>query len=204
MNFQFNKLEVIAKVAKDAMRAVQASAIQLQGRIQDRLNLRSSNIGSGGQSSPPGEPPANRTGALMRSVQAIDVTTDRMRPTWRVGTALPYAKIQEFGGLIRPKKGRFLPVPIGVAGQRAMREAKGNLRSLNLKVFRSPDGKLFLYRPADTSSKKRKLRTDHLLFRLVKSVYLPPRPYFRPSIAEHQAAIKDEFGKEMEKHRGGV
>ena len=186
MKMEFNKLSAIESIRRKVTRAVASSAVELQERIKERLNRKASNIGNGGTPSEPGGPPAKKSGTLARSIQAIDVTTDQNKPTWRVGTAEKYAKIQEFGGRIVPKKAKFLAVPVGVAGQRAARDAKGDLRSLQLRVQRTASGKLLLVR--DVGGRHAK---TEILFVLVKSVTLPARPYFRPSIAEHSAALVD-------------
>ncbi len=194
MKMSVNKLQIMLKLQKQAKQAVAASAIALQDRIVTKLSQHASNIGSGGIPSPAGSPPGQNTGALARSIQSVDVTTNPMKPTYRVGTNMVYAKIQEYGGRITPKKGKYLPVPIGLAGRRALRDSKGDLRSLHLKIFRAPNGKLFLYRPGQITARNKKgERTDHLLFRLVKSVYLPARPYFRPAIAEHRKDLLKMF-----------
>ena len=68
---------------------------------------------AGGLSSRPqsagfaGEPPRTRTGTLRRSIGFWRVTKDSVA----IGAdmeAAPYARIQEFGGIIRPKKGPWL------------------------------------------------------------------------------------------------
>ncbi len=194
MKVEFNKNAAISKIQKAAAQVVATIAVDLQGRIKTKLAAHNSSLTGGLNASPPGSPPGNRTGALLRSIDAINVTTDANHPHWRVGTKLPYAKIQEYGGRIRPKNVKYLPVPIGASGVRALREAAGkSLRTLNLKVFKAPNGKLFLYRPADPGAKKKDRRIDKLLFRLVKSIYLPARPYFRPAIAEQRLALKAEL-----------
>jgi phage gpG-like protein len=82
-------------------------------KVREALNKRASNKESGGSPSPPGQPPAKMTGALGRSI-TVD-TVRRLGKTFRtfVGTNLKYARIHEFGGIIRPKKKKALRFKIG-------------------------------------------------------------------------------------------
>ena len=102
----------IKQIVQRAGRAgVFAAAIGLQKAIKGKLNLASSNQGR--TPSPAGQPPAKMTGTLGRSIQIDNTNPDRLR----VGTNLVYAKIQEFGGVIRPKRSRFLIVPVNDAAR---------------------------------------------------------------------------------------
>lgn len=83
---------------------------------------------------------------------------------------------------------KYLPVPLGPDGARAMKKAKGDLRSLNLTPLRI-NGKLFLVKWKG-STKRGGAKPVKPLFLLVKSVYLPARPYFRPAIAEQRQEEK--------------
>ncbi len=179
-----NKLQIMLKLQKQAKQAVAASATMLQKRIVDKLSLHQSNIGAGGIASPAGSPPGQNTGELARHIQMVDVTTSPMKPTYRVGTNIVYAKIQEFGGRIRAVKSKFLTIPIGVDGKRAAKKANGDIRSLKLFPVRI-HGKLFLVEWKG-STKKGGASKPKILFALRKEVYLPARPYFRPAIAEHK------------------
>lgn len=191
MSVEFNKQSIMNKLRKEVRAAIHASAINLQDRIQEKLNLHSSSLTSGGVASPPGSPPGNRTGELSRSIQTVEDTKDPNKIVFRVGSKVKYARIQEFGGRIVAKRKKFLPIPIGIAGAQAMKRAKGNLRNLKLRVLRTAEGKLFLVK--DNKESKRRGQTFKVLFKLVKSVVLPARPYFRPAIAEHRIALRQEF-----------
>lgn len=199
MGLKFDKNKTIARIQLAALHGVARGAIMLQDNVVAKLSRVASNVGAGGHPSPPGSPPGQNTGALARSIQAVDVTKTPMKPTYRVGTKLIYARIQEYGGRIRAKKGKFLPVPVGVDGKRAMRDAKGNLRSLNLKLVRTKAGQLLLVKElkigdkAAKGSKKEKFAQTKILFVLKKQVYLPPRPYFRPAYAETSKEIQKEI-----------
>lgn len=180
MSVQFNREKIMQRLRVAVSQAIAKSAIELQAAVKAKLNLHASNIGNGGIAAPAGGPPGNRTGSLSRSIQAKDITAEPLKPTWRVGTNMVYARIQEMGGRVRPKKGKFLPVPIGVDGMRAMARAKGNLRSLDLTLLRTKAGKLLLGKWKGT----KRSQTFQPLIILVKEVYLPARPYMRPAYNE--------------------
>ncbi len=193
MKMEGDKLKAMARIQKLAAAYVADSAVRLQKRIQDKLNQKNSSLTSGLNPSAPGEPPANRTGNLKKKIDVVNVTVNKLKPTWRVGTNVVYARIQEFGGRIRPTKSKYLAVPVGPDGARAAKKAKGDLRSLKLHVVRS-GGKLLLVEWKGSTLRKG-AKPMKVLFVLVKSVFLPARPYFRPAIAEHrQEAAQDLQG----------
>jgi len=77
-------------------------------KVGDSLRLRGSSKSAGGQPSPPGSPPAQKTGTLARSI-AYDLQGN----TAFVGVASSepsnkYAMIHEFGGRIEAKSAPFL------------------------------------------------------------------------------------------------
>lgn len=185
---KFDKMAFMRKVTQSVSKAVAGSAIELQEEIQHQLSLKSSSITSGGTPSLPGLPPALNTGALRRSIVAKNITTEQLKPTWRVGTNLIYARIQEFGGYIHAKKSKFLTIPLGVDGRRAARNAKGNIRSLNL-TFLVVNGKPFLGK----FLKRAKAAIFKPLFILKKKVYLPPRPYMRPARIQHEPKLRADI-----------
>lgn len=101
-----------------------------------------------------GTRPLQDTGRLMASI------TGRSSPTEVVvGTAHPAAALQQHGGVVRPKKGKFLAIPLTKEAQRAgsPRRMKGSTR---MPLFaRRVDGQL----------------VGHFL--LCKKVTVPPRPF---------------------------
>lgn len=197
MNVSFDKAKFMQKVTQKVLGAIAISAIELQETIRGKLNLASSNIGSGGHPSTPGNPPAKRTGALARSIQAVNITKNPLMPTYRVGTNNVYARIQEYGGRIRAKKGKFLPIPVGVEGQRAAKAANGDIRKLNLRLVRTKGGKLLLVKD-EAGTKKGKGARSQILFVLKKEVYLPPRPYIRPAYAQMKDKIEGNIKSAIE------
>ena len=84
------------------LKAGDRAAITLQSEIKKTL--------SGASPASSGSPPGVKTGALRRSIQVDN--RDRKNGRWRVGTNLVYARIQEFGGVIRAKTAKFLKFQI--------------------------------------------------------------------------------------------
>lgn len=207
MKTTFDRQKILQRVKDGVFFAIQKSAFELQANVQKSLNQGASNFG--GAPSSPGSPPHNRTGALMRSIQAIDLTVDPIRPSYRVGTNLEYARIQEYGGPIRPKPGhKYLAIPVGDEGRRAARAANGDLRKLRLQVQRTKSGKLLLVQtigPGEKAFKggtKSRYGETRILFVLKKFVILPARPYMRPAYNAAQPMIRENIAKATMKALG--
>jgi phage gpG-like protein len=138
------------------------------------------------QSSPPGQPPGTGTGNLRRSFAITPPQNGRAFVT----TSANYARVQEFGGTLRPTSKRYLTVPLNVRAK-AMRANTKDLRTQALSVIRSAKGKLLLVRH------KGRGRGQQIepMFLLTRSVTLPARPYIRPTMAkqETKAAMTTGF-----------
>lgn len=84
---------------------LESAAITMTDGVRQQLNLRGSSKSAGNQPSPPGKPPANKTGNLFNSIiYEIDGNT----ATIGVRSSSPankYAMIHEFGGRINAKNG---------------------------------------------------------------------------------------------------
>ena len=94
--------EFLADVESAVMDGLEAGGVVLSRETTRLLGLRASHKGAGGQSSPPGEPPAQMTGNLRRSIGEQVELSER---AVFVGVASDspanqYAMIHEFGGLI--------------------------------------------------------------------------------------------------------
>lgn len=184
MSVSFDKNKLINAVRIGAAKGVALAAVKLQGNIKNILQQKSSNFAAGGIPSEPGEAPAMGTGKLVRSIKAIPSSQSTVdKPAWRVGSNLIYSRIQELGGTITAKKGKYLAVPIGLDGRRAARNSNGNLRSLNLVLIRVK-GKALLWGPVGGGARQIGIKGKTLipLFVLKHSVKMPARPYFRPAI----------------------
>jgi len=183
---------VKSRVREAAIETTNAISILFMNMVSLKLTEGgASNIGSGGQSSPAGGPPAVDTGALRRSFGVDSKTADStdaygisqrigLGLIRRVGTKLIYARIQEFGGVIRMKDKRLL-VPIGVEGKRFIRrygKPKGAIRAQKLTLIRRPGKDPLLVKI--NGSGKGKGQSWTLIAVLKESVRLPARPYMRP------------------------
>lgn len=122
----------------------------------------------------------------------------------RVGTNLKYALIHEIGGWVRAKPGGALAIPIHPDAKKAK---IGGLGGEETTTVRSefpdldfiPRGNLppLLVRSRKGGGKRGK-STD-LMFVLVKSTYLPPRPYLRPALYGKRAEITKVLLKPLPK-----
>lgn len=190
VNFQMNnivwKKEAFMRRVKAATKVAVASvALDILEDAKKKLYKSHAN----GEPSAPGTPPGYGAGNLYRSMEAIDATTDPDHPKYRVGSNIIYARIQEYGGRISAKKGKFLAVPVGQEGRRAARDCGGNIRSLSLRIVRTKAGKLLLVKDLNKGQKatpfsnRAKGSQTIILFVLKRSVVLPARPYLRPAYA---------------------
>lgn len=116
---------------------------------------------------PPGGGLATRTGGLKRSFQMK--LTGRTLKSMRLSVVSdsPYAAIHEYGGTIRPKKGRYLTIPLDAA-KTAAGVARGGARMFdNTFVQKSRAGNLIIFQK----------KGDRIipLFVLKESVRIPKR-----------------------------
>lgn len=187
----------------------------LDAQAQVIVDQAVANIGRGGDwpssssgmdVNPPGGFPKWRTGKLARSIAhdgksgtneaKDDSFVRRVGSTMGYGTG--YAAIQEFGGVVRAKKGKYLTVPIGQLGHKYLRQYGNNMRSANLEFRKTKDGRAFLFVPSQmTKAGKVKKGTGIPVFRLIQSVRIPARPYLRPAAnttrAKQVAAFENAF-----------
>lgn len=177
--------EVLTRIRKNVERSIATSAIILQIETKNQLNK-----GASPPSSAPGSPPHKLTGALGQSIQTDLRGIREKNPRVRVGPSLfrvPYARIQELGGTIVPRKGRALAVPIGAEGRKAARDAGGSIRSLNLIYIKRKGGQ------APLLAKSIGGNAIKPLFILLKSVTLPARPYLKPAAQLARPQIRKQF-----------
>ena len=141
---------------------------------------------SRGVASAPGTPPNVQRNSLRKG---IDHTPAKDGVAIIHTSKTTYAAIQEFGGVIRAKGKRFLPIPLSFEARR-IQEREGGLRSsgVPMHVIRTKAGKLLLVKRLIRRGKNAtKLIGSQAMFVLVKSVRLPARPYMAP--AERSAPL---------------
>jgi HK97 gp10 family phage protein len=121
-----------------------------------------------------------KSGTLNRSIHSLTVELDRNHVVVEIGTNLEYAKIHEYGGTIKPKKAKFLAVPLT---EEARRYVSPRLFPRELHpVIHDDKGTL---RDADG--------TAH--YALVKSVTITAQPYMRPAWDEKRDEAVREMGE---------
>lgn len=138
----------------------------------------------GGKPSAPGSPPNRQQGALSRSISSV--VEGR---TARVGSNLAYARIQEKGGTIRPRNGRFLWVPINArAGETptAVRNDKKNFAFIPRRA-----GGWFVVRKSKSGRKTKR----GLLYVLIHGTNLAARPYLAPALGRVAPRMSTIFAK---------
>jgi hypothetical protein len=141
--------------------------------------------------SAPGTPPNRQRSGLANSIGSTKATEAGSKFTASAGSALPYARIQDRGGTIRAKGGKFLLVPINVAAKRLQETHQGSLRSLPMKVIRTKGGKLYLMGDdrVKYTNKQAGLRVNNKpIFALRRSITMRKRPWAAPALAK---ATKD-------------
>lgn len=136
--------------------------------------------------SPAGGPPGTGTRKLQQSITATPAKNGRSI----VGTNVPYARIQELGGTLKPRTKKYLTVPVNDRAAQ-MRANTKDLRTQNL-TFRKGHhpGIAFLWR----TTKGKNARSE-LMFVLKRFVRIPARPFMRPAATskENQSAMVKAF-----------
>lgn len=117
---------------------------------------------------------AKRTGELARSFQMSLAGETLADAKLRIWTTSPYAKIHEYGGTIRPVKGKWLTIPLPGAATKAG-VARGGARDFENTFFAwSKNGNLILFQKG-----KGKKGKPTPLFVLKEEVTIPARLGFR-------------------------
>lgn len=148
-----------------------------------------------------------RTGNLRRSIlgTATVEPSGALAVSLRAGggaKAVKYARIQELGGTVTPKRGRYLRIPLKAAKTAAgVDRYAGPLRQAlpGLFVIRAKSGKLFLVRPKGRG----KSRGLEFLYLLVEKSTIPARPYLRPSMDDVAQSLKTNMGAALSAAIGG-
>jgi hypothetical protein len=120
----------------------------------------------------------SRSGTLANSFQAAELP-GASDEEWAgsVYTRAPYARLQEFGGTVTPKRAKYLTIPLDAAKTRAAGQVRGYARSWPGITFvrRLDDGRLCVFVRKGQGKRAREIP----IFLLVRSVTVPPRLGFR-------------------------
>jgi phage gpG-like protein len=112
---------------------------------------------------------SGRSGNLKNSVQVMQKSDFAWKLT--VGSAqVPYAAIHEYGGEIRPKKAKWLTIPMDDA---AIGHYAREFENLTFVLSKKKEGTAYLFSDAHL-----------LMYLLVKKVRMPKRPYIQPACDE--------------------
>ena len=111
---------------------------------------------------------------LSRSVHAALSAASETQARVDAVTNLVYAAIHEFGGVIRPNKGKYLAIPVGTY--------QGSPTAHTDLSFRGKGDTLVMVDGA-----------GNVQYVLKTSVVIPARPYLRPAVDENGYAIEEEM-----------
>lgn len=121
-----------------------------------------------------------RTGKLRQSISS-GVRVSRDVPEAFVRAATPYAGIQELGGVVRPKRSRYLTIPLDPVLTAAGVTRQSARQTPGLFPYRARSGKLFLAR--DTGD------GIEMVFQLVRQVKIRPKYYLRDAMKDAAKAL---------------
>jgi phage gpG-like protein len=184
--------KLLSKGAAEKMSIVLFRAFQRIG--EETANIVKSNLS--------GRILNTRTGHLrVKTESKVVSTSDNITATIgsgvRTGGRLPYAEIHETGGVIRPKRGKHLTIPMAAA-----LTAAGVPRFTARQVFsgQTPYDKGAVIGKTVFGIMKGEKPTP--LFSLVKSVTIPARRYMSRSLEEIEnrvtSIIKESIAKQLE------
>lgn len=137
------------------------------------------------------EQQGRRTG---RYLSGIRHSVDVRRLQARIGTNVKYAPQREYGGTIKPKRAKFLTIPLKGAMTKAgvSRKARDYYDTF---FHRTKDGRLFIF-----GRKSRASAGVVPLFILVKSVKQKATPIFRDAFKDNV----DRIGKQADRRVAGA
>lgn len=179
-----------ATVKWNDTRALNAAAIAINTGVQaaanvvadtTRINLRQTNYPT---VSSPGNSPSRDRGTLARSV----VATEAVAGVAFVGTNLKYGRVLEFGGVIRPRRAKLLPVPLvgRRRWERLVREGGGTVRGIkNTFLVRTKRNQLLLIQDTGAFGLSRRVKHRQEAIAVLKPfVTIQPRPWLRRSMLD--------------------
>lgn len=148
---------------------------------------------------------ATRTGSLKRSVRGTSVVTgDGVEIRVRAGgegADLRYAAIQEYGGIIRPKTGKYLTIPVGPALTASGDSRYASARDVPGLVFvQSLKGQPLLVKANDERSGKKgklKVAAGTVYFVLRTQVSIKGQHYLSDALNQVAKTVPDQLDLEF-------
>jgi len=130
-----------------------------------------------------------RTGLLQKSIKGAIVKVGNLDIIGKVYAATggkypPHPKIHEIGAVIKPKRGKFLKIPLDPVLQ-TFDGKKLYPKKDELFVLKTSSGKLMLFRKD----------TKEPVFNLVPSVRIPARPYMAPAVEKTKKKVYEILGE---------
>jgi hypothetical protein len=180
-NYQFNTAKLLLDYRHRVTAALDRAGIATQNAIKRQMKAGSSG---------PGNSPAVRTGTLRRSIK-IDRSFASTHFRVRVGSALPYARIQEYGGTITGR-GKKLAIPF--PGNRRAKLTSPRRAPVRLVLVKRPGKPALLVEQRAGRGKGYEGFKAIPWYILIPSVKLPPRPYMRPGLTAAKPAVLRAFG----------
>lgn len=180
----FNGGLVAAKLEQSITRGLQHTGQALMKDATDSLGKRAR-----GKSSQPGTPPNSQSGQLQ---QSFGVAVNGR--TARVAATAPYARIQERGGVIRPKNAKYLWMPINARRMDTPRNVMADKSKIAFIPRRR--GGFFVVKKSASGRKTK----SGLLYVLLNQVWLPARPYMGPSLRRMSPKLAGIFADAAGKH----
>lgn len=152
------------------------------------VNFAKRNVTGGGKS----RKKLNVRSGRLRSSLNWHYQRDGLTHKGIIGSNVIYARIHEEGGTIRPVSRQWLTIPLQAVKTKAgvTRWGAGDLGAARTFVKQLKDGRLFIFG---------KVGKDRIvpLFRLVRQVEIPPRPYLRPALLSIVPMVMKEIGQRV-------
>ncbi len=138
---------------------------------------------------------ARRSGRLLNSIPNSKMVRDDGKDiTGEIGpVGVPYARIHEYGGIIKPKKSKFLAIPLEpVLGPDGI--AKASPLDFKGRSFFSDQGSdgLILFVMEGNNPEP--------YFLMKRQVKIPERAYLRPAMEKNRDKIAEKFGLFLQEH----
>jgi phage gpG-like protein len=139
-----------------------------------------------------------RSGRLASSIRYW-VKLGRNKIHAAIGSDVEYAAIHETGGIIRPKRARWLTIPFpgAMTQNRRYGHVRGRARTFSdTFIKRSQRGNLIIFQDRGSEIVP--------LFILKKRVRIPKRPYMEPAIRARMPRMQHQIFRELNKAWAGI